>query len=411
LSKAAGDDDGSEGAMPHMTRLSAITAIAATLAIRLPAQAQEKVTRLGELLFSSTALSKANGTSCATCHDPKKSFADARPEAKGDMQIEIGRNTPTLFGIGTIAAFRDPRQAQDAKPGKAPRVLNLEERCLAPIENELEMGSRVEDSIAALRRQPEWAKRFDEAFGDQEGATKPRLAKALAAFVRSLERPASARGKAPYAEFLAGNQAALDAEQTAGLAAFKQRGCGECHAGPALSDGLMHVVDPPWGQRMRDRQRTASARHVELLRREYAKKKTVADVTAMTQEALVKEAKLRANALPGGGGYDADQIEVQTTTLWDVRNTAPYFRDGSVSSLEEAVKVHVKEMRTVDENEARVRKELVEVDHAGKRSPAALRPAPKRAPNASQGASELAEPELRQILKFLDALSPPGTAR
>ena len=119
----------------------------------------------------------------------------------------------------------------------------------------------------------------------------------------------------------------------------------------------MHVVDPPWGQRMKDRQRTASERRIELLRREYAKKKTVEEVAAMSVEAIAKEAKLRASALPGGGGYDADQIEVQTTTLWDVKRTWPYFRDGSVKSLEEAVRTHVREMRAVHEDEPRLKKE------------------------------------------------------
>ena len=92
----------------------------------------------------------------------------------------------------------------------------------------------------------------------------------------------------------------------------------------------------------------------------------------MSHEAIAKEAKLRANTLPGGGGYDADQIEVQTATLWDVKRTAPYFRDGSVKSLEDAVKMHVREMRVVRDDEARLKKELGALDRAGKRSPIAL---------------------------------------
>ena len=129
--------------------------------------------------------------------------------------------------MGSIAKFRDPRQAQDAKPGKSPRVLNLEERCLAPLENELEMGASVDDAVALLKKEPDFAKRFDEAFGEAGGVTKPRLAKALAAFVRSL-----AAREAPYAAYLAGDAAALSADAARGLEIFTKRGCADCHSGP-----------------------------------------------------------------------------------------------------------------------------------------------------------------------------------
>src|SRR5262245_7910329 len=88
----------------------------------LPAQT-DRVAALGEVLFATQALSPGRMTSCTTCHDPKKSFADGQAEAKGALQIEIGRNSPTLFAMSSIPKFRDPRQAQDAKPGKSPRVL------------------------------------------------------------------------------------------------------------------------------------------------------------------------------------------------------------------------------------------------------------------------------------------------
>lgn len=107
--------------------------------MRAPAQDADRLRELGEELFASTALSSGRATSCTTCHDPKKAFADGRIEAEGEMKIGIGRNSPTLYGLGAITKFRDPRQAQDAKPGRTPRVLTLEERCLAPLENELEM--------------------------------------------------------------------------------------------------------------------------------------------------------------------------------------------------------------------------------------------------------------------------------
>ena len=73
--------------------------------------------------------------------------------------------------------------------------------------------------------------------------------------------------------------------------------------------------------------------------------------------------------------------------------------------------MHVSEMRAVDENDARVRKELVAVDQAGKRSPTALRPAGKPAAVRVSARGDLTESELREILRYLDALSPPAKSR
>jgi cytochrome c peroxidase len=367
------------------------------------AQAGDKVAALGRVLFSSTALSSTRSVSCATCHDPAKGFADGKTEAEGEMKITTGRNTPTLIGIGVIPKFRDPRQAMTAKPGRTPRVLNLEDRCLEPLENELEMGSGADAIVSSLKKDTAVAKQFDDAFADGGGVSKARLAKALAAFVRTLGSPKPGADGSPYSRHLAGETDALSPAQARGLGLFKARGCAECHSGPALSDGMMHVVDPPWGQRMLDRQRTASERRIELLKREYAKHKTVEDVTKMTIDAVAREARVRANALPGGGGYDPDQIEVQTATLWDVKRTAPYFRDGSVRSLEDAVRVHVREMRVVRDNEPRIRKELLTLDQAGKRSPTALRSTSKSGATPSE---ELSQPELQDLVEFLGALSP-----
>jgi cytochrome c peroxidase len=372
--------------------------LAGALSSPSAAQAPDKIAGLGSLLFSSPALSSSREVSCATCHDATKSFADGRAEAEGQMKVAVGRNTPTLLAIGAIARFRDPRQAQTAKPGRAPRVLSLEERCLEPLANDLEMGSGVESAVLALRKDAAISKRFDETFGGQEGVTKPRLAQALAAFVRTLSAP-----KSPYADHLAGTTSALTPSQARGLAVFESHGCAECHSGPALSDGMMHVVDPPWGQRMLDRQRTASERRIELLRRDYARHNSVDEVTRMSRDSMAREAKLRANALPGGGGYDPDQIEVQTTTLWDVKRTAPYFRDGSVPSLGDAVRTHIREMKVVRDEEARVKKDLAALDRAGKRSPTALRPVRK---TERAFGREPPPAEFQDLIEFLNALSP-----
>ena len=359
---------------------------------------------LGRFLFESKALGEDGSTSCATCHDPLRSFADGLRNARGRLNVGIGRNSPTLFAIGLIEKFRDPGQAHTARPGRRPRVLSLEDRCLEPLQNPLEMGHSVESAVAGLKKDKAMDRLFDRAFGQPgEGVTRDRLAKSLAAFVRGVAPPPT-----PYREYLEGDQAALSEAELGGLLIFDGRGrCNQCHTGPALSDGLMHVVDPPDGQRMLDREREASERRIELLRR-----KIMAEdperLARLSAPDLEKEAREMTASLPGGGGYDPSQVEVQTPTLWDVARTAPYFRDGSIKDLRTAVQTHVTELCEVAARGDSIRRAIAEVDKAGKRSPKSLRPPwdSRRRP----APESLSREDIDHLVAFLEACSPRPTS-
>ena len=367
-------------------------------------QAQDSIA-LGEALFLSPLLSEGDGTSCATCHDPNRSFVDGRADAIGEGQIGIGRNSPTLFAMSAIKLFRDPDQARFAKPGKRPQVLDLEERCLAPMENELEMGSAVGPIVKKLNRIQIFRDAFDRAFKGSRGVTKKRLGTALGDFIRSLDPPQNA----PYARFLDGDEDALAPAARRGLAIFQGIGnCNACHSGTALSDGLMHVVDPPKGQRIRDRERVARERRLELFKREALAKGEDA-LVAQTIDLYKAEASGALRRLPGGGGYDPSQVEVQTTTLWDVARTGPYFRDGSVTKLEEVVRVHIQEMRTVAESKQLVDTAVRDAQKHGKGAAQKLRPRKKVARDMKSAPQVLNLKQMEDLLAFLRALSPEDT--
>jgi hypothetical protein len=162
----------------------------------------------------------------------------------------------------------------------------------------------------------------------------------------------------------------------------------------------MHVVDPPGGSRILARERLAASRRLELMRRTYEAKDPEILLT-MDIMTLMKEAEAQAPKLPGGGGYDASQLEVQTTTLWDVARTGPWFRDGSVKDLGRAVDIHVRELREVKEKDADVKERLRQLSRSGKRSPASLRP---RKPPSIPGA--LTAESRQDLLVFLQSLGP-----
>lgn len=117
---------------------------------------------LGRRLFHDGDLS-INGTlSCATCHDPRHSFADgtrAHPGAHGEPGL---RNVPSLVNVG---AFSPLTWGNDA-------LTTLERQAMVPIvgEDPVEMGMNV--------RRPNWRAVFPliHAIASCSGRRFPRLA-------------------------------------------------------------------------------------------------------------------------------------------------------------------------------------------------------------------------------------------
>lgn len=311
---------------------------------------------LGKELFESPLLSRNRMISCATCHDPATSFADGLAQSKGIFEVEVGRNSPTLVTVAHMPGFQGPPPAP-RPPGRTPRAgdldakpLTLEGRCLAPIENPIEMGSTVGEAVAALKASPGMKDSFDRAFGQRgTGVTADRLGKALGAYLRSLRPPDS-----PYRKFLAGEQAALKDEELRGLTIFNGPGrCASCHAGPGLTDGMFHDVMTPASYRAQ-RQREGRTRIAADLGEFKSKqppappRDTSGGTSTLKPPGPPPIDKALASLTPGGGvGYYPVQSPTgnQTPTLWDIGRTTPYFRDGSVEDLETVVRQHVAEMR------------------------------------------------------------------
>ena len=119
--------------MPHVILVSASAVLAASFAACLPAQVPEKGTRLGEVLFSSTALSKGRTTSCTTCHDPKKSFADGLRRGEGRdadrdraqhahaLRDELDPEVPRSAAGAGRQAREDARASSSSRSGASTR--------------------------------------------------------------------------------------------------------------------------------------------------------------------------------------------------------------------------------------------------------------------------------------------------
>ncbi len=134
--------------------------------------------QLGRRLFFDPILSRDSSQSCASCHQPDKSFTDG-------LQVSIGidgapgrRSAMSLLDAG----FQQRGLFWDG------RVNNLEEQALIPVEDPLEMHHTWPEVILGLKRHPTYPIGFRKAFGIThiDSLTKFLVVKAIAQFERTL---------------------------------------------------------------------------------------------------------------------------------------------------------------------------------------------------------------------------------
>jgi cytochrome c peroxidase len=187
---------------------------------------------LGRRLFADARLSANGRISCASCHKPELAFTDGRATAQGLAGVR--RNTPSLIG-----AAWSPWQFWDG------RADSLWAQATGPLLHPAEMGmtARAVAAVAATG----YAKEYRSVFGSDPAADAQRtltgVAKALAAYVRTL-RPAPARFDA-FAEAVAAGRpeadALLEAQERDGLRLFLGKAqCLRCHHGPLLTNHGFH---------------------------------------------------------------------------------------------------------------------------------------------------------------------------
>lgn len=180
----------------------------------------EKVTAervdLGRMLFFDPRLSSSHIISCNTCHNVGTGGADNIPTSIGHGWQKGPRNSPTVLNsVFNIAQFWD---------GRAP---DLREQAKGPVQAGVEMASTPERVVATLKSMPDYVTAFEEAFpGEDDPVTFDNMAIAIEAFETTLITPNSR-----FDQFLAGNDEAMDEEETHGLQVFIDSGCGACHGG------------------------------------------------------------------------------------------------------------------------------------------------------------------------------------
>jgi cytochrome c peroxidase len=185
----------------------------------------------------------------------------------------------------------------------------LEDQAKGPVTNPVEMGmSEIEHAMDKVRAIPGYKAYFEQAFG-KDSMTVDNAAKAVAAFERTLITPNS-----PYDKYVKGDKKAMTAEQVRGMETFAAAGCTSCHSGAAFNGPKM-----PFGQGF------------------YNKFPTFTDNDYDKKYNLSAD-KGREEAT----GKAADAHMYRVPTLRNITDTAPYFHNGSVNDLPEAVRVMAK---------------------------------------------------------------------
>ena len=232
---------------------------------------------LGELLFFDPRLSASGKTSCSTCHLPEMGWTDGKQLSTKDDGSVNKRHSPTLVNVGYCEnLYWD---------GRAP---SMEKNVTAAWKGQMSGDpAKVSETLSNI---PSYRERFQQAF--QEGPSEVTISRALAAFVQSIRGQNSA-----YDRYIAGDANALTQDQKAGHDLFLGKaGCVTCHLPPLFTDKSFHNTGIGMDKPEPD----------------------------LGRGAHLKDPKLN--------GY------FKTPSLRDVAKSAPYFHDGSIATLEEAVK-------------------------------------------------------------------------
>jgi len=245
----------------------------------------EKV-RLGKMLFYETRISVDGTVSCVRCHPIGLYAADGLKKSIGNNCKVNPRNAPTVLNAaGQISAHWIGNRA------------DVEDQARQSVTGPPSFGMPSNEGVEKkLKEIKGYMGLFKKAFpGESNPVTVDNFAKAVGAFERTLVTPSH------FDSFLKGDIAALDGQEKKGLKTYIEADCTMCHSGP-YAGGQMYdkfgIFEPYW---------------------KYTKSEPVDE----GRYAVTKD--------------EADKYVFKVPILRNVAKTAPYFHDGAVEKLEDAV--------------------------------------------------------------------------
>ena len=262
---------------------------------------EEKVA-LGKKLYLDNRLSKDNTQSCNTCHDLKTYGVDNLSTSPGNDGGLGTRNSPTVFNAALhMSQFWDGREP------------DVEAQAGGPILNPVEMAMPSEEVvIERLSKIDEYNTLFAKVFpDDKKPISYKNIQNAIGAFERTLITPSR------FDKFVDGDIDALTDVEKDGLQLFISTGCTACHSGNVLGGNI------------------------------YQKFGLFDDYWKHTKSTVIDDGKFSVTK------NESDKYVFKSPSLRNIEKTYPYFHDGSVTDLKEAVRIMAK---------VQLNKELAEKD-------------------------------------------------
>jgi len=231
---------------------------------------------LGKMLYFEPRLSKSGLISCNTCHNLAIGGTDGMAAAIGHKWTANPHHlsSPTVYN----AVF----YSQQFWDGRSP---HLEDQAQGPIQAGPEMAAPKDFVTGVVNSMPVYVEKFQKSYGKDVKITFEKIADTIAVYERTLVTPSR------YDAFLNGNKKALKAPEQKGLKTFIDKGCVTCHNDIALG-GTMQAFGA-----------VAPYKHMDV------------------------------------GDFKGDKNGmVRVPTLRNVTQTAPYFHNGQIATLSEAIK-------------------------------------------------------------------------
>jgi cytochrome c peroxidase len=230
---------------------------------------------LGKKLYFDPRLSKSNLISCNTCHNLAMGGVDGVGAAVGHKW------TPNPAHLNSPTVYNSVLNKAQFWDGRDP---HLEAQAQGPVQAGPEMAAPKELVVARVTSMPEYVAEFKKAYGPNVKITFELITDTIAVFERTLITPSR------FDAFMHGNLEALTKEEKEGMSLFIDKGCAACHNDIGLG-GTMQPFDA---------------------------------------------SKYNLNV---GGFTGTKDGMVKTPTLRNIQETAPYFHNGNVWTLREAVKL------------------------------------------------------------------------
>lgn len=231
---------------------------------------------LGKKLYFEPRLSKSGLISCNTCHNLAMGGVDGVAAAIGHKWTANPHhlNSPTVYN-----SVLNKVQFWN---GRSP---HLEDQAQGPIQAGPEMAAPAELVVARVVSMPAYVDEFKKTYGNDVKIDFKLIADTIAVFERTLVTPSR------FDDFMNGDLTALSSEEKKGLGKFLDKGCASCHNDIGLGG---------------------------------------------TMQPFATATKYKFASL---GDFVGDENGmVKTPTLRNIEETAPYFHNGGIWNLSEAVK-------------------------------------------------------------------------